>query len=89
VEIEFLANDVSIGIGKDVIGVDSEDSLQDYQELLGKYFPENKPAVAGIVQELRKIMEYMDILYGIDNPLFMDLTDLNYVTRTILPWALK
>ena len=35
------------------------------------------------------MMGYMDILYGIDNPLFMDLTDLKYVTRTILPWMLK
>ena len=89
VEIEFLPNDVSIGIGKDVIGVDSKDSLQAYRELLGKYFPENKPDIAGILQEIRHVMAYMDILYGIDNPLFMDLTDLKYVTRTILPWALK
>ncbi len=89
IEIEFLPNNVSIGVGKDVIGVDSKDSLQAYQELLGKYFPENKQDIAAIVQEIRKVMEYMDILYGIDNPLFMDLTDLKYVTRTILPWAMK
>ncbi len=89
VEIEFLPNNVSIGIGKDVIGVNSKDSLQAYQELLGKYFPENKQDIAGIIHEIRNVMEYMDILYGIDNPLFMDLTDLKYVTRTILPWALK
>jgi phytoene dehydrogenase-like protein len=89
IEIEFLPNGVSIGIGKDVIGVDSKDSLQAYQELLVKYFPENKQDIDGIVQEIRKVMEYMEIQYGIDNPLFMDLTDLKYVTRTILPWALK
>jgi phytoene dehydrogenase-like protein len=89
VEIEFLANDVSIGIGKDVIGVGSKDSVQAYQELLGKYFPENAQDIDRIVQDIRKVMQYMDILYGIDNPLFMDLTDLKYVTRTILPWALK
>lgn len=89
VEIEFLANNVSIGIGKDVIGVESKDSLQAYQELLGKYFPENKQDIAGIIHEIRNVMKYMDILYGIDNPLFMDLTDLKYAARTILPWALK
>ena len=89
VEVEFLANGVSIGIGKDVIGVDSKDSLRAYQDLLENYFPENKPDIAAIIQELRKVMGYMDVLYGIDNPLFMDLTDLKYVTRTILPWALK
>ena len=70
IEIEFLPSDVSIGIGKDVIRVYSADSLQAYQELLGKYFPDNKQDIAGIVQEIRKVMEYMDVLYGIDNPLF-------------------
>ncbi len=89
VEIEFLPNKVSIGMGKDVMGVDSKDSLQTYQELLEKSFPENKHDINRIVQEIRKVMEYMDILYDIDNPMFMDLTDLKYVTRTILPWALK
>jgi phytoene dehydrogenase-like protein len=89
IEVDFLPNPVSIGIGRDVIGVDSKDSLEAYQELLGKYFPDNKPDIARIVQELRKVMGYMEIQYGIDNPLFMDLTDLKYVSRTILPWALR
>ena len=88
-EVDFLPNPVSIGIGKDVVMVNSEDSLEAYQELLDKYFPENKQDIAGIVQEVRKVMGYMDILYGIDNPLFMDLTDLEYVSKTILPWVLK
>ncbi len=35
-------------------------------------------------------MGYMDILYGIDNPLFLDLkSNPQYVFRTILPWLLK
>jgi phytoene dehydrogenase-like protein len=89
IEVEFLANRVSLGIAKDVIGVESKDSLVAYQELLEKYFPENKPDIACIVREIRKVMEYMDILYGIDNPLFMDLTNLEYVSKTIMPWILK
>jgi phytoene dehydrogenase-like protein len=89
VEVEFLPNGVSLGLGKDVMGVDPKDCLDTYQELLGKYFPENKPDIANIVQEIRKVMGYMEILYGIDNPLFMDLTDLKYVSRTILPWIIK
>jgi phytoene dehydrogenase-like protein len=89
IEVDFLPNPVSIGIGRDVIGVGSKESLEAYQELLGKYFPENKPDIAAIVQELHKIMGYMDIQYGIDNPLFMDLSNLEYVFKTILPWALR
>lgn len=89
IEIEFLPSNVSIGIGSDVISVNSADSLQAYQELLGKHFPDNRQDIAAIVQEIRKVMGYMDVLYGIDNPLFMDLTDLKYVGRTIMPWALR
>ena len=89
IEVDFLPNPVSVGIGKDVIGVGSKDSLEAYQELLVKYFPENRQDITGIVQELHKVMGYMEIQYGIDNPLFMDLNNLKYVFRTILPWALK
>ncbi len=89
VEVEFLPSPVSIGIGRDVARISSKDSLPVYQELLEKQFPKNKPDIAGIIRLLRQVMGYMDVLYGIDNPLFMDLTDLNYVSRTILPWALK
>lgn len=89
IEMEFLPSGVSIGIGKDVMAVESEASLPVYQAVLEKYFPGNKQDITAIVQEIRKVMAYMDILYGIDNPLFMDLTDLKYVTRTILPWVFK
>lgn len=89
IEVEFLENKVSVGIGSEVIEVTSKESLHAYQELLGKYYPENKQDIAGIIQEIRQVMAYMDIQYGIDNPLFMDLTDLSYVARTILPWAVK
>ena len=89
-QVEFLPNPVSIGIGQDVIRVSSKESLGAYQELLDKYFPENKQDIAGIIQEIAKIMGYMDVLYGIDNPLFLDLkNNPKYVFRTILPWAFK
>ena len=90
VEVEFLASPVSIGIGKDVVRVSSKDSLGAYQELLGKYFPENRNDIARIIREIGKVMGYMDVLYGIDNPLFLDLkNNPKYVFRTILPWLLK
>ncbi len=90
IEVDFLPSLVSLGIGEDVIRISSPDSLRAYQELLEKYFPENKPDIAGIVREIGKVMEYMDVLYGIDNPLFLDLkNNPAYVFRTILPWMVK
>ena len=73
-----------------MVRISSKDSLGAYQELLDKHFPDNKQDIAGIIQEIAKIMGYMDVLYGIDNPLFLDLkNNPGYVFRTILPWALK
>jgi phytoene dehydrogenase-like protein len=88
--VEFLPNPVSVGIGQDVITVSSKESLRSYQELLDKHFPDNKQDIAGIIREIAKIMQYMDVLYGIDNPLFLDLkNNPKYVFRTILPWVFK
>ena len=90
IEVDFLPNPVSVGIGKDVVRISSKESLGAYQELLNKYFPDNQQDIAGIIQEIAKVMGYMDVLYGIDNPLFLDLkNNPKYVFRTILPWALK
>jgi len=90
IQVDFLPSPVSIGIGKDVIRISSADNLRGYQELLDKHFPENREDIASIIREMGQVMGYMDVLYGIDNPLFLDLkNNPGYVVRTILPWLLK
>jgi phytoene dehydrogenase-like protein len=90
IEVDFFPSQVSIGIGKDVVRISSKDSLANYQELLDKNFPENKQDIARIIHDIRRVMDYMDILYGIDNPLFMELKkNPDYVFRRVLPWAIK
>lgn len=89
-EIDFVRNIVSIGIEKEVIIVDSKDSLKDYQTLLNNKFPDNIDDIDKIINEIKRIMQYMDILYGIDNPLFLNLKkDKKYLFKTILPWVFK
>jgi phytoene dehydrogenase-like protein len=90
IEVEFLKSGVSIGFGHDVIRLSGKDSLEAYRQLLCRQFPENAADIAAIVGEIERVMEYMDVLYGIDNPLFLDLTsDPSYVFKTILPWLFK
>jgi phytoene dehydrogenase-like protein len=90
VEVDFLPSAVSVGFGKDVVKLASRESLKDYCGLIGRMFPENQGEVEAIIGEVSKVMEYMDVLYGIDNPLFLDLkNNPKYVVRTILPWMLK
>lgn len=89
-EIDFVRNIVSIGVENEVIRIDSKDSLKDYQTLLSNKFPDNKDDIENIINEIKRIMKYMDILYGIDNPFFLDLkNDKEYLYKTILPWLFK
>ncbi|MEI7883907.1 MAG: NAD(P)/FAD-dependent oxidoreductase [Clostridia bacterium] len=89
-EIAFIKNAVSIGIEQDVLILQSKDSLEAYQALLNRQFPDNLADIEHIISEIKKIMHYMDILYGIDNPLFLDLKkDQEYLYKTILPWLFK
>lgn len=90
IEVDFLPSPVSVGIGQDVVCLSGQESLADYGALLARAFPASTADVARIIAELRKVMDYMDVLYGIDNPLFLDLKgNPEYVYRTILPWMLK
>jgi phytoene dehydrogenase-like protein len=89
-DVPFIKNGVSIGIADQVINLKSTDSLADYLELLRGQFPENSDDIERFGLEIEKIMGYMDILYGIDNPIFMDLkNDRRYLVQTILPWMFK
>ena len=58
--------------------------------MLNKSFPDDQEAIAEIIKIVRKTIDYMHILYGIDNPLFLDIKeDREYFIQTILPWMFK
>lgn len=90
IDIETVDNPVSIGIGSKWTRLESRDSLKTYIGMLISIFPENKEEIIKIGKEIKKVMEYMDIIYGIDNPLFReDFTDKEYLFKTLFPWLLK
>jgi len=90
IDIDFLPSAVSIGFGDEIVKLSSRESLKDYSDLLCRKFPDNQADVKAIIGEIARVMEYMDVLYGIDNPLFLDLkSDPQYVFKTILPWMIK
>jgi len=90
INLEFVKNHISLGIENKVIRVNSEENIIEYQSLLSNLYPENSQEITNIIREIRKIMHYMDVQYGIDNPLFLDLKkDQAYLARVILPWVVK
>ena len=90
IEVEFVKSIVTIGIEKEFMRVENLDNLNDYREMLVNLYPENAKDIDVILLEIRKVMDYMDILYGIENPLFKDLKrDKEYIFRTLIPWLFK
>lgn len=90
IDVEFVKSIVTIGIEKEFIKVETIDSLKDYRQMLVNLYPENEADIDVILDEIRKVMDYMDILYGIENPLFKDLkNDREYIFKTLLPWLFK
>lgn len=73
IELEFLKSPVSVGIEDKVIHISSKKNLEDYKHLLESFYPESKDDVEEVIRIIKRIMGEMEVLYGVDNPLFLDL----------------
>jgi all-trans-retinol 13,14-reductase len=90
IELEVVKSPVSLGIEKEIINIDSVDSLLQYRELLIKYFPDSEEEINEVLKNIRRIMKHMDVLYGIENPVFKDLRhDRTFLFKELLPWLPK
>jgi len=91
ISLDFVKNPVSIGIKDRLVRLEGEESLAEYADLYKSFFPQESGAIDAIIIEIVKVMRYMDVLYGIENPLFLEseLKDPRYLTRTLLPWLIK
>ncbi|HUX36359.1 MAG TPA: NAD(P)/FAD-dependent oxidoreductase [Rectinemataceae bacterium] len=89
IELEWLPNEVSVAFGDDLLRIKGRESLADYRELLHRRFPALGRDIDRIIADIGRVMGYMDVLYGIENPLFHDLGDLRYLRDVVFPWALK
>ncbi|MCY1153401.1 MAG: FAD-dependent oxidoreductase [Sphaerochaetaceae bacterium] len=90
INLEFLENTVSIKVKDKIIKVKNEDSLKDYETMLSSIFTEDKNEIHTIIKLIKQISDFMEVLYGIDNPLFLDMKqDKDYLMKTVLPWMIK
>lgn len=88
--VEFVKNHISVGIEDQVIRLDTKEDIPSYQELLNNFYPESREEIVEIFAQIQKIMHYMEIQYGIDNPVFLDMKqDREYMLKAIVPWVVK
>ncbi len=90
-DLPLVQNKVAIGIGGDWVRLRDKSSLGDYAALLKAHFSDEIKNIDRIILEIETVMRYMDVLYGIENPLFLDeqMHDPKYLTKTLLPWLAK
>jgi phytoene dehydrogenase-like protein len=90
IHLEVVKSPVSVGIESEVIDIETINDLKKYRELMIKLFPENVNEIDKTLKIIRKIMKHMDVLYGIENPVFKDIkNDRDFLFKKLLPWLPK
>jgi len=87
IELEIVKSPVSLGIQDEILHIENLESLSHYRDLLKKFYPESAHEIDDLLKIIRKIMKHMDVLYGIENPLFKDLKrNASFIFKKLLPW---
>jgi phytoene dehydrogenase-like protein len=90
IQLEVFKSPVSVGVEKEIIDIESINGLVKYRELLIKLFPESEGEINDVIKIIRKIMKHMNVLYGLENPVFKDLKrDKSFIFKKLLPWLPK
>jgi len=87
IELEMVKSPVSVGIEDQIILIEDLDSIKTYRDLLVNMYPGSQDEVDAVIKVVKRIMKHMEILYGIENPIFKDIKkDRQYLFRQLLPW---
>jgi phytoene dehydrogenase-like protein len=87
IRLEIVKSPVSLGIENEILHIENIDSLTKYRELLAKFYPDSQDEIDEVLKSIRKIMKHMDVLYGIENPVFKNLkNDRDFIFKRLLPW---
>ncbi|MEE4116651.1 MAG: NAD(P)/FAD-dependent oxidoreductase [Marinilabiliaceae bacterium] len=87
IKLETVKSPVSLGVGDDIINIEDYSDLEEYRKLLNRLYPQSSGEIDKVLKAVRKIMKHMDVLYGIENPVFKDIpADRKFLFKKLLPW---
>lgn len=87
ITIETVKSPVSVGVENEILNITDISSLEDYKKMLKRIYPSNASEIDEVIKMIRKIMKHMEILYGLENPVFKDIkNDKPYLFKKLLPW---
>jgi phytoene dehydrogenase-like protein len=87
IQLDVVRSKVSVGIENRIIHIEDLSSLEEYRDLLKETFPESEEEIDEVLRIIRTVMKHMDVLYGVENPVFKDLKrDREFIFKKLLPW---
>ena len=90
IELDVVKSPVTVGVENEILYIRDINSITEYRNLLKVLYPESEAEIDHVIRIIRKVMKYMDVLYGIENPNFKDLrSDRTYLLKELLPWLPK
>jgi len=90
IELDVVKSPVTVGVENEILYIRDINSITEYRNLLKVLYPESEAEIDHVIRIIRKVMKYMDVLYGIENPNFKDLrSDRTYLFKELLPWLPK
>ena len=88
--VDFVRTPINMIMGEHRIILDRFEDIEKYKQALIKMFPGEEKAINLIMRDIYQVMDNMDVLYGIENPLFVDKPySKEYLTKTLLPWLFR
>lgn len=90
IELDFFDNPIKMIVEHEVVDLKAKEDILAYGNFLKKLYPDHKKEIDKIIIEIQKVMTYMDVLYGIENPLFLPKPySMDYLRETLFPWIVK
>ncbi len=88
-DVALVKSPVTLGIKEDVIALNNKNDMPAYEALLIKHFKEDAHAIKRIVKKINRILNHMNVLYGIDNPMIVDVKKRPRYALSLIPWLFK
>ncbi len=88
--LDVVKSPVSVGVENKILHIRDINSIEEYSNLLKELYPESEAEIDHVIRIILKVMKYMDVLYGVENPNFKELKrDRSYLFKELLPWLPK
>jgi phytoene dehydrogenase-like protein len=90
IDLPLYKSVVSVGVENYVIGAERKESVDDYERMLKKLYPESEKEVERVINVIRKYDKYMNVLFGNDSPFFKDAKrNRSYWFTTFILWIFR